>query len=67
MMEERLRGAGSPVHASTVSSLHMNLQVVNFQRCHRAFACPVRLVHVSGIHCHMFASSLIYCTGLYRV
>ena len=37
--EERLRGAGSPVHTS---SLHMNLQVANFQRCDCAFSCPVR-------------------------
>ena len=37
--EERLRGAGSPVHAS---SLHMNLQVANFQRRGCVFACPVR-------------------------
>ena len=25
----------------TGSPLHMNLQVVNFQRCERAFACPI--------------------------
>lgn len=43
--------------------LHTNFQVVNFQvvsvqNCKHTFACPVyRLVHVSGIHYHMQASS----------
>ena len=41
----------------TVSSLHTILQVVNFQRCECAFACPVTIVHMSGVHCHMHASS----------
>lgn len=42
----------------TASPLHANCQVVNFQRCKRVFACPVNeLVHVSGVPCHVRASS----------
>ena len=26
---------------NTVSPLHMNLQLASFQRCERAFACPI--------------------------
>ena len=35
----------------TVSPLHMNLQVENFQRCKRAFTCPITQV-----------SSRVWCT-----
>ena len=38
--------------ADTVSPLHMNLQVVNFQRCKCALTRPVTLAHASGVHCH---------------
>ena len=30
-----------PTIGNTVSSLHTHLQVANFQRCERAFTCPV--------------------------
>ena len=30
-----------PYNVNTVSSLHTNLQVVNFQRYKRAFTCPI--------------------------
>ena len=42
---------------STISPLHTNLQVVNFQRSECAFTCPITLVHVSCVHHHMHASS----------
>ena len=38
----------------TVSPLHMNFQVANFV-CSHVQSC--KLVHESGIHCHMTASS----------
>ena len=42
----------------TVSPLNINLQVANFQRSECVFACPItKLVHMSGVHCHMSASS----------
>ena len=55
-----------------VSPLHTSLQVANFQRWQCALACPVKLVHMSGVHCHMRASStsgcvFVYFTVLYRV
>ena len=54
---------------------HMNLQVVNCQRCKWAFTCPITEVSLmSDIHCHMHASSghvvvllCTYCTALYKV
>ena len=57
----------------TVSPLHMNLQVVNFQRCkHASLVRSHKLVHMSGVHCHVRASSIsgcafVYFTVLYRV
>ena len=48
----------------TVSSLHAHLQVANFQRCELVFVCNVRLhilVHVSGVWCHVRASSASGC------
>ena len=46
----------------TVSTLHTNLQVANFQRCKHAFLCPVTLVHMSGI---IFKSWVLSLTWLY--
>ena len=49
---------------STVSSLHAHLQVANFQRCELVFVCNVQLhtlVHVSGVRCHVRASSASGC------
>ena len=44
----------------------MNFQVSNFQRCERAFTCSTRkLVHTSGVHCHVRASSTSGCTFVY--
>ena len=31
----------SPLVTTTVSPLHTNLQVANFQRCERAVTCPI--------------------------
>ena len=47
----------SEKHKSEKSPLHINLQVVNFQRRKRAFTCPITQGHTSGIHCHVRASS----------
>ena len=47
--------------AFRISLLHTNLQTVNFQRCDCAFACGIILVHMSGKHCHMCASSTSAC------
>ena len=44
---------------TTVSPLHMNLEVVNFKRCKCGFACPITwviIVHESGLHFHECAS-----------
>ena len=48
-----------------VSSLHTNLQVVNFQRCECMLPCPITQVHMSGIHCPEYASSTIGCAFVY--
>ena len=50
----------------TVSLLHTNLQVSNFQRYEcvsRVQSC--KLVHTSGIHCHVHASSTSGCAFVY--
>ena len=50
----------------TISPLLMNLQVANFKRCDYVFTCPITLlVHMSGIHCHMHASSTHGCVSVY--
>ena len=50
----------------TVSSLHSNLQVVNFQRCECEFNVQSRKsVHVSGVHRYMHASSTSGCAFVY--
>lgn len=45
----------------TVSALHLNPQVVNFQRYDWEFTHPITVVPVSGIHCHVRASSPSDC------
>ena len=35
----------------------MTLQVEQFQRCERAFPCPVMLVHMPSVPYHVCASS----------
>ena len=42
----------------TVSTLDKNLQVLNFQIYKCTFICTVVEVHVSAVHCHMYASSM---------
>lgn len=51
--EAILPHAHPPMPACTVSLLHMNLQVANFQSCKLALA--------SGVHCRMWASSTSGC------
>ena len=43
----------------------MNLQVAKFQKCERALACPVVLVHASSIHYHLRAFSTKGCAFVY--
>ena len=51
------RDSGSNFHTvflcvkriNTISPLHMNFQVANFQRCERAFACPEPVPSTSGV------------------
>ena len=46
----------------------MNLQVANFQRCEHAFTCRhIKLVHVSGVHFHVRASSTGSCAFVYFI
>ena len=46
------------IHLYTVSPLNINLQVANFHRSECVFTCPInKLVHMSGAHRHMCASS----------
>ena len=50
----------------------MNPPVVNFQRYGCEFACPIMSVPVSGIHCHVRASStsdraLVHFAGQYCI
>ena len=53
----------------TVSPLHTNLQVMNFQRCERAFTVQSRnLACTPGIYCPVCASSevvVLLCTSLF--
>ena len=42
----------------------MTLQVEQFLRCEHAFTCPIMLVHMSGVLCHVCASSTS-CTFVY--
>ena len=49
----------------TVSPLHMNPQVVEFQRCGHVFTCPVTWVHVSGVCCPAHAASSGGCAFLH--
>ena len=49
------------------SPLHINLQVVNFQRCECAFTCPITLVHVSCVHHHVHVSSTSGCAFVYFI
>ena len=68
MASERVHtGMGQVVHKqkNIVSCLHTNLQVANFQRCEHVFACPCKLVHTSGVHCHFCASSTSGCAFVY--
>ena len=45
--------------------LHTNFQVANVKRCECAFTVQSRkLVHVSGTHCHMQASSTRGCASV---
>ena len=48
---------------NTVSPLPVTLQVVKFQRCECALVC--KLVHVSGVHRHVRASSPQGCACVY--
>ena len=59
----------------TVSPLHTNLQVANFQRCERAFTCPIKQVssrvwrtlsHVCTLY-KWLCFCVLYCAELYRV
>ena len=58
------------VFENTVSPLCRNPQVVNFQRCERVFTRSVSSISfVSGVHCHVCASSggcvcVCYCVEL---
>ena len=52
---------------NTVSPLHMNLQAANFQRYERVFACPITLIHVPDVHCHVRASSTSGCASVYKL
>ena len=40
--EGQREGGGVKIPEVTVSPLHANLQVANFQRCECACACPIR-------------------------
>ena len=51
--------------SGTRSSLYMNLQVVTFQRCEYVFLCPVMLVHMSGVLCHVHPTSTTGCAFVY--
>ena len=56
-----------------VRSLHMNLQVVNFQRCKRIFACPITEVSPGVWHalshvcllCKWLCLCVLHCILLY--
>ena len=37
----------------------------NFKDANTVFACPIMLVHISGVHCHVHASSTSGCAFLY--
>ena len=52
---------GERIHQKedAVSSTHMNLQVVNFQRYEHAFACPVTLVP-SCVWCTLSHACIVY-------
>ena len=62
-----------PGSLATVSPLHTNLQVVSFKEANVCSHVQAhKLVHVSGVHCHVCASStsncgFIYFTVLYKV
>ena len=50
---------------NTVSPLHKDPRVVNFQRCKHGFSCTIKLVHVSGLRCPMYVSSTKACAFVY--
>ena len=64
-----------PTSAHTISPLHTNLQVANFQRCECVFTCPIMEVR-SRVWCPLscvcilykwLCFCVLYCTVLYRV
>ena len=57
----------SSISSSAVSPLHMNLQVGNHQGCVRLYVQLHKLLHVSGVHCHMDAPSMSGCASVHFI
>lgn len=57
-----------PLKVHAISSLYMKLQVVDFQRCECVSHVQAqKLVHVSGVHCHVHACSTGGCAFVYFI